>query len=94
MYNKRGGFPAFVRNNFVENCKDQLLTGLRVRNILDEKTLRFYLKLSLYPDALSTCGVMTDNPEELNSKESFFISSKSTGTLNIPYVEDTPMEIQ
>ena len=65
-----------------------------MRNILDEEILQFYLKLSLCPDALSTCGVMTDNPEEWNSKESFFISSKSTGTLNIPYAEDTPMEIQ
>ena len=67
---------------------------MHVRNILDEETLQLYLKLSLCPDALSTFGVMTDNTEELNSKESFFISSKSTGTLNIPYAEDTPMEIQ
>ena len=67
MYDERGGFPAFVRNNFVENCKDQLLTGLRVRNILDEETLQLYLELSLCPDALSTCGAMTDNPKELNS---------------------------
>ena len=65
-----------------------------MRNILDEEILQFYLKLSLCPDALSTCGVMTDNSEELNSKESFFISSKSTGTLKILYAEDTPMELQ
>ena len=55
----KGGFPAFIRNNFVENCKDQLLTGLSVRNILDEETLQLYLKLSLCSDALSTCGAMT-----------------------------------
>ena len=65
-----------------------------MRNILDEEILQFYLKLSLCPDALSTCGVMTDNSEELNSKESFFISSKSTGTLKILYAEDTPMKLQ
>ena len=55
----KGGFPAFIRNNFVENCKDQLLTGLSVRNILDEETLQLYLKLSFCSDALSTCGAMT-----------------------------------
>ena len=56
----KGGFPAFMRNNFVENCKDQLLTGLSVRNIFDEETLQLYLKLSLCPDALSTCGAMSN----------------------------------
>ena len=34
------------------------------------------------------------NPEELNSKESFFIASKSTGTLTIPNTEGIPMEIE
>ena len=87
MFDKRGGFPAFMKNNFLGNCKDQLLTGLRVRNILDEETLQLYLKLSLCPDALSTCGVMADNTEELSAKELFSNFSKSTSAPIIPNEE-------
>ena len=87
MHDKRGGFPAFLRNNFLGNCKDQLITGLRVRNILDEETLQLYLKLSLCSDALSTCGASTDHSEQLNIKESLSDFSKSTSTPIIPHTE-------
>ena len=87
MHDKRGGFPAFMKNNFLGNCKDQLITGLRVRNILDEETLQLYLKLSLCSDALSTCGTSTDNPEQLNTKESLSDFNKSTSTPIIPNAE-------
>ena len=85
MFDERGGFPAFMRNNFLGNCKDQLITGLRVRNILDEETLQLYLKLWLFSDALSTCGTSTENPEELNAKESFSNFSKSA---SIPVIHN------
>ena len=87
MFDKRGGFPAFMKNNFLGNCKDQLITGLRVRNILNEETLQLYLKLSLCSDALSTCGASADNPGESNAKESFSNFSKSTGFPVIPNEE-------
>ena len=76
-----------MRNNLLGNCKDQLITGLRVRNILDEETLQLYLKLWLCLDNLSTGGASTDNPGELNEKESFSNFSKSTSTPVIPNTE-------
>ena len=76
-----------MRNNFLGKCKDQLITGLRVRNILDEETLQLYLKLWLCSDNLSTGGASTDNPAELNEKESFSNFSKSSSTPVIPNID-------
>ena len=87
IFDKRRGFLAFMRYNFLGNCIDQLITGLRVRNILDEETLQLYLKLWLCSDTLSVCGESTDNPGGLDVKESFSNFSKSTSTPIFPNTE-------
>ena len=46
MRDKRGGFPSFLRNNFVGNTKDQLLIGLEHAGILTQEEIEEVVHLS------------------------------------------------
>ena len=46
MRDKRGGFPSFLRNNFVGNTKDQLLIGLEHAEILTQEEIEEVVHLS------------------------------------------------
>ena len=46
MRDKRGGFPSFLRNNFVGNTKDQLLIGLEHAEILTQEEIEEAVHLS------------------------------------------------
>ena len=52
----RSGFPAFLRNNFIGNSKQQMLEGIRVKGLLSDELLKQYIEWSCEDDELSTCG--------------------------------------
>ena len=39
MDDQRGGLPAFLRNHFIGNARDELLLGLKHENILSDKEI-------------------------------------------------------
>ena len=46
MADKQGGFPSFLRNNFVGNSRQQLLIGLEHAGILSQEEIKEALHLS------------------------------------------------
>jgi len=46
MFDKKGGFPAFTKNNFLGNTMEQLVRGIRHGELLPERRLRDLLQLS------------------------------------------------
>jgi len=40
MRDKQGGFPSFLRNNFVGNSRQQLLIGLEHAGILTQEEIK------------------------------------------------------
>ena len=52
----KSGFPAFLRNNFIGNSKQQLIEGIRLKKLLPDDVLKHYIEVSMQDDDLSTCG--------------------------------------
>jgi len=53
MWDKLGGFPSFLRNNFIGNSKDQLITAIRSKNLLSDSELDKFLQYNQRQDKLS-----------------------------------------
>lgn len=43
LYDNKGGFPAFLKNNFVGISKEQLIIGIHKSNLLSSAALEGYL---------------------------------------------------
>lgn len=54
MGDKRSGFPAFLRNNFIGNARQQLIDGIRKKQLLDDDILEQYISLSKERDDVSS----------------------------------------
>ena len=54
MYDRRGGFPAFLRNNFIGNCKEQLLETIRLKELIPLQVLNDSITLSKEKDNMSS----------------------------------------
>lgn len=54
----RGGLPAFLKNNFIGNSKNQLLRAIQIRNLLPDSQLEAIINQSQIPDPLSTTSTV------------------------------------
>ncbi|XP_065668376.1 U8 snoRNA-decapping enzyme [Hydra vulgaris] len=54
MYDRRGGLPAFLRNNFIGNSKEQLLEAIRLKELVPLNFLNECVNLSNEIDKLSS----------------------------------------
>lgn len=68
MFDKKGGFPAFTRNNFLGNSLEQLVRGIRHGGLLPEGELCNLLQLSGLHDP--TAGKRCLSTEEVVARTS------------------------